>query len=186
MGQFDCGNDFQFRSKSAPNRREGAGSVVGSHVLQNVRRRLKRRLAHLVHADRVPAVFTNHKSAACNVSGRRVHSLRLHFIGRRCGGIGTPPKGEVYKLKVRPIVLIAEAVVYAVATMYRIGRDNGGTTLVCRACTHRERIQDFKRSIGNPRTLAAQAMLKQVHAEHSRETHVRARAMVMERQHAPR
>ena len=75
-------------------------------------------------------------------------------------------------------------VAYAVVTMYRIGRDNGGTTLVCRAFTHTERIQDFKRSIGNPRTLPAQAMLKHVHAEHSGETHVR--AMAMEGQHAPR
>jgi hypothetical protein len=32
----------------------------------------------------------------------------------------------------------------------------------------------------------AQAMLKHVHAEHSRETHVRATAMAMERQCAPR
>lgn len=85
------------------------------------------------------------------------------------------------------MTLIPEEIVYAVATMYRIGRDNRGATLVCRACTHTERIQDFKRSIGNPRTLAAHAMLKHVHAEHSRETHVRAMAMVMvmERQHAP-
>lgn len=70
--------------------------------------------------------------------------------------------------------------------MYRIGRDHLGPTLVCRACTHIERIQDFNGSMGNPRTLAAQAMLKHVHAEHSRETHVRAMAMVMERQRAPR
>jgi hypothetical protein len=70
--------------------------------------------------------------------------------------------------------------------MYRISRDHRGPTLVCRACTHTERIHDFNASIGNPRTLAAQAMLKHVHAEHSRETHVRGMAMVMERQHAPR
>jgi hypothetical protein len=81
---------------------------------------------------------------------------------------------EPLNLKVRSITLIREEVVYAVATMYRIGRDNRGTTLVCRACTHTERVQDFKRSIGNPRTLAAQSMLKHVHAEHSRETHLRA------------
>ena len=56
------------------------GGVVGSHVLQDICRRLKRRLAHLVHADRVPAVFTRHKSAAGNVSGRGVHALRLRFI----------------------------------------------------------------------------------------------------------
>jgi len=117
----------------------------------------------------------------------RVHALlRLPFIGRRRGGIGTPPTEGVYKLKVRPIALKPKEIVYAVATMYRIGRDNGRTTLVCRACTHTERIHDFKRSIGNPRTLAAQSMLKHVHAEHSRETHVRAMAMVMEREHAPR
>jgi len=35
-------------------------------------------------------------------------------------------------------------------------------------------------------TLAAHAMLKHVHAEHSRETHVRAITMAMERQNAPR
>jgi len=70
--------------------------------------------------------------------------------------------------------------------MYRIGRDHRGPILVCSACTHTERIHDFNGIIGNPRTLAAQAMLKHVHAEHSRETHVRAMAMVMERQHAPR
>jgi hypothetical protein len=107
-------------------------------------------------------------------------------IDGRYRGIGTAPKGGVYKLKVKPITRISKDIVYAVATMYRIGRDNGDTTLVCRACTHTERIQDFTRSIGNPRTLAAQAMLKHIHAEHSRETHVRAMAMVMERQHAPR
>ena len=68
--------------------------------------------------------------------------------------------------------------------MYRISRDNGGTILVCLACAHRERVQDFDGNIGNQRTLAAHAMLKHVHAEHSRETHVRAMAMVMERQNA--
>jgi len=70
--------------------------------------------------------------------------------------------------------------------MYRIGRDHTGPTLVCRACTHSERVQDFNGSFGNPRTLAAHAMLKHAHAEHSRETHLRAMAMVMERHHAPR
>ena len=53
---------------------------MGSHVLQNVGRRLKRLLAHLVHADGVPAVFIRHKSAACNTSGRCVHTLRVRFI----------------------------------------------------------------------------------------------------------
>jgi len=69
--------------------------------------------------------------------------------------------------------------------MYRIGRNKSGVTLVCLACTHTERIQDFDGNIGNQRTLAAHAMLKHVHAEHSRATHVRAMARVMERQNAP-
>jgi hypothetical protein len=68
--------------------------------------------------------------------------------------------------------------------MYRIGRDKNGVILFCLACTHTERVQDFNGDIGNQRTLAAHAMLKHVHAEHSRETHVR--AMAMERQNAPR
>ena len=55
-------------------RLESVGDVVGSHVFQNVRRRLERRLARLVHADHVLALFTNHKSTACNVSGRGVHT----------------------------------------------------------------------------------------------------------------
>jgi hypothetical protein len=69
--------------------------------------------------------------------------------------------------------------------MYRIVRQKNGLTLVCRACLHKVRAQDFDGNIGNRRTLAAHAMLKHVHAEHSRETHVRAMAMVMERQNAP-
>jgi hypothetical protein len=96
------------------------------------------------------------------------------------------PKEGVYKLKVRPITLISKMVVYAEVTMYRIRKDSNGVTLVCLACPHTDRVQDFNRSIGNPRTLAAHAMLQHVHAEHSRETHVRAMAMVMERQNAPR
>jgi hypothetical protein len=76
--------------------------------------------------------------------------------------------------------------VYPLAMMYRIGKDNQRTTLVCLACTHTERVQDASENLGNPRTRAAHAMLKHIHAEHSRETHIRAMAMVMERQHAPR
>jgi hypothetical protein len=65
--------------------------------------------------------------------------------------------------------------------MYRIRKDSKGVTLVCLACPNTDRVQDFNRSIGNQRTLAAHAMLKHVQAEHSRETHMRAMAMVMER-----
>ena len=84
------------------------------------------------------------------------------------------------------ITLITDDTVYALVMRYRIGKDKKGTTLLCLACNHTERVQDFKENVGNPRTLAAQAMLKHVYAEHSRETHVRAMAMVMERQQAPR
>jgi hypothetical protein len=70
--------------------------------------------------------------------------------------------------------------------MYRINRNNRGTTFGCLACTHTERVQEPNGNIGNPRTLAARAMLKHVYAEHSHETQMRGMAMVMERQRAPR
>jgi hypothetical protein len=70
--------------------------------------------------------------------------------------------------------------------MYRISRDAKGTILVCLACTRTERVQDFNGDIGNQRTLDAQAMLRHVHAEHSRKSHVRAMAMVPEQHDAPR
>ena len=50
-------------------------------MFQHVGRRLKGRLTNLVHADRVPAVTTYHKSAADNPSGRCVHVLSLLFNG---------------------------------------------------------------------------------------------------------
>jgi len=87
--------------------------------------------------------------------------------------------------KVMLITLIPEDILYSFI-MYRIGRDKNGVLLLCLACTHTERVQDFNGDMGNQRTLAAHAMLKHVHAAHSRETHVRAMAMVMERQNAPR
>jgi hypothetical protein len=71
--------------------------------------------------------------------------------------------------------------------MYRIRRNtNAGVTLVCLACPHTETVKDFNGEIGNQRTLAARAMLEHVRAEHDRETHLRARSMVMERKNAPR
>ena len=73
---------------------------------------------------------------------------------------------------------------------YRIGRDNNGITLTCLACAHKERVldlaQDFDEHTRNPRTLAAQAMLKHIDAEHSRLSHLRAMAMVVEQQHDTR
>ena len=70
--------------------------------------------------------------------------------------------------------------------MYCISKDNQGTILICLACPHTECVQEFDGNIGNQRTSAAHVMLKQVYAEHSRETHGRAMAMVMERETAPR
>ncbi len=89
--------------------------------------------------------------------------------------------------KVTLLTLTMNDIWYALAIMYRIRKDHTGTTLVCSACPYTERVHEIDRSIGNSRTLAAQAMLKHVHAEHSRESpRMRAMAMVMERQHAPR
>ena len=70
--------------------------------------------------------------------------------------------------------------------MHRIRRDKNGATLVCRACTHTERVQGFNRNVGNQRTLAAHAILEHFHEAHSSEKQVCARAMVMERKNAPR
>jgi hypothetical protein len=81
---------------------------------------------------------------------------------------------------------MANDTLYALVMGYTIRKDTTGTILACLACTHTERVRDFQENIGNPRTLAAQAMLKHVHAEHSDESQKRAMAMVMERQHAPR
>jgi hypothetical protein len=62
---------------------------VSSHVFQHIGRRLNRSLTNLVHADRVPAVPTNHGSAAYGSSSPDVHASSLRFNCWRCGGIGT-------------------------------------------------------------------------------------------------
>jgi hypothetical protein len=49
--------------------------------------------------------------------------------------------------KAKLISLILEDIVYALATMYRIRKDNRIMNLVCLAFTHTERVPDFKRSI---------------------------------------
>jgi hypothetical protein len=96
------------------------------------------------------------------------------------------PSQYLSNQKVMPITLTPEDILYSLITMYRICKDDKGTILVCLACTHTERVQDFNGDIGNQRTLAAHAMRKHVQTEHSRETHVRAMAMAMERQSTPR
>ena len=89
--QFTGGDEdgFRFRAHDGSNCREGAGGIVDSHVFQHVRCRLKGLFTNLVHAHRVPAVFTRHKSAACYASGRFIHALSLRFMDARAGGIGT-------------------------------------------------------------------------------------------------
>jgi hypothetical protein len=54
-----------------------ARGIVGRHVLQHIRCRLKGCLTNLVHADRVPAIAACHQSAACDASSRCVHALSL-------------------------------------------------------------------------------------------------------------
>ncbi len=66
---------------------------------------------------------------------------------------GEPP----FTKKVMLRTLITDDFVYAPVMMYHISKHNRGTTLVCLACTHTERIQDFDGRIRNPRTLAAYA-----------------------------
>jgi hypothetical protein len=60
-------------------------------MLQSVRCRLKRLLAHRVYAERMPAVLTRHKSVARIVLGCNVHALKLLFVRGGAKGVGTPP-----------------------------------------------------------------------------------------------
>jgi len=110
------------------------------------------------------------------------------MLGRQAYASPRPHIRTLVTKRVILIIPITDDTVYALVMRYRIGKDKDkkGTTLACLACNHTERVQDFKENVGNPRTLAAQAMLKHVYAEHSRETHMRTMAMVMERHRAPR
>ncbi len=74
---------------------------------------------------------------------------------------------------------------YSLVMMYRIGRDRNKVTLICLACPHTERVQDFDGRTGNRRTLAARAMLKHIYEEHSRSSHVRALAIPVGRENTP-
>jgi hypothetical protein len=75
-------------------------AVVGSHVLQDVRTPIAAAFSHILfmltacpqslHVMKVPPAM----SLVVDV-----HVLRLRFIGRRCGGIGTPPKVVALKSK---------------------------------------------------------------------------------------
>ncbi len=48
------------------------------------------------------------------------------------------------------ITLIPKDILYSFI-MYRVGRDKNGVILLCLACTHTERVQDFNGDIGNQR-----------------------------------
>src|ERR1700719_331340 len=96
------------------------------------------------------------------------------------------PSQYLSNQKVMPIASMLQDILYSLNTMYQICKDNKGTILVCLTCTHTERVQDSNGDIGNQHTSAAHAMRKHVQTEHSRETHVRAMAMAIERQSTPR
>ncbi len=53
--------------------------------------------------------------------------------------------------------------------MYRITKDACGVILVCLACPHTERVNEFNDRLGSRRTQAAGAMLKHVRNEHGKE-----------------
>jgi hypothetical protein len=53
-----------------------------------------------------------------------------------------------------PITFTPEDILYSLIIMHRISRDNKGAILVCLACTHTERVQDFNEDLGNQRTSA--------------------------------
>jgi hypothetical protein len=57
------------------------------------------------------------------------------------------------------ITLTLEGIRYSLAMTYRISTNKKAVTLICLACTHKERVQDFEGHPGNQRTLAAHAML---------------------------
>jgi hypothetical protein len=50
--------------------------------------------------------------------------------------------------------------------MYKISKDGDGIVLLCHECSHEERVNSFKESLGSRRTQAARAM-----QNHSRDKH---------------
>lgn len=86
--QFIGGVGFRLSLLDVPSLRECAGCVVDSHMFQHVRCRLKGRLTNRVHANRVPAVTTHHKSAADNYSSRCVQALSLRLRDGLPGVLG--------------------------------------------------------------------------------------------------
>ena len=68
---------------------------MGSHMFQHVSRLLNGILTNLVHADRVPAVISDHESAACaacNPSGGYVHALSVRLNGGQPWAFGQRPQ----------------------------------------------------------------------------------------------
>ncbi len=50
--------------------------------------------------------------------------------------------------------------------MYKLSKEDGGVVLLCHDCSHVERVDSFKESLGSRRTQAARAM-----QNHSSEKH---------------
>ena len=65
--------------------------------------------------------------------------------------------------------------------MYTINKDASGVILVCHACPHTERVNEFDERLGSRRTQAAGAMLKHVRNEHGKEPIGKPNAQIMER-----
>src|ERR1700728_4922114 len=85
-----------------------------------------------------------------NVSGRSVWLWRtcLNTTLHRCAVLRAlvPHLTRLsINQKAKLIGLIREDIMYALATMYRIRRDDRVMHIVCLACTHTERVRDFKR-----------------------------------------
>lgn len=80
-----------------------------------------------------------------NVSGRNVWLWRTYLKTtlHRCAVLRAlvPHLTRLtINQKAKLIGLIVEDIVYALATMYRIRKDNKVINLVCLACTHTERV----------------------------------------------
>lgn len=80
-----------------------------------------------------------------NVSGRNVWLWRTYLKTtlHRCAVLRAlvPHLTRLtINQKAKLIGLIVEDIVYALATMYRIRKDNRVINLVCLACTHTERV----------------------------------------------
>ncbi len=79
-----------------------------------------------------------------------------------------------------PITIAGRYGQYA-GLMYNISRSkSGGVVLICKVCSHVERINEFDDRGGSRRTQAAQAMLNHTRKDHGREPVGRPMAKALE------